>query len=145
MVSSAARGSAFWGAAEACVRGPGPESRPAAAPAAAWVHRTYIAKWSGAPHVVRAPWGHSLTVVSGTGPQSHFVSRERPASTGLVRGVPGGSPEARVGRRPQHPDRHSLGGTWRRGIDATRPKPYTHESHSCSISFSMQNARNSST
>ena len=36
---------------------------------------------------------------------------ERPGSPGVVRGVPGGTPEARVDRRPQHPDRHSLGGT----------------------------------
>ena len=30
---------------------------------------------------------------------------------GLVRGVPGGTPEAWVDGGPQHPDRHSLGNT----------------------------------
>src|SRR5262249_31358047 len=37
------------------------------------------------------------------------VWRERPRSTGLGRCVPGGTPEARLGGAPQHPDRHSLG------------------------------------
>ena len=37
------------------------------------------------------------------------LCRERPGSTGLRRGVPGGTPEARVDGGPQHPDRHALG------------------------------------
>ena len=44
--------------------------------------------------------------------------RKRPGRTGLRRGVPGGTPEARVGRGPQHPDRHALG-SGRRDDDAT--------------------------
>ena len=35
------------------------------------------------------------------------------------RGVPGRTPEARVDGGPQHPDRHSLGDTRRRGVEAT--------------------------
>ena len=34
--------------------------------------------------------------------------RERPGRTGVSRRVPGGTPEAWVGREPQHTDRHSL-------------------------------------
>ena len=50
------------------------------------------------------------------------VCRERPGRTGLRRGVPGGTPEARVGGGPQHPDRHSLGdaATRRRCNDSRR-------------------------
>ena len=37
------------------------------------------------------------------------LCRERPAKHGRCRGVPGGTPEARVDGGPQPPDRHSLG------------------------------------
>ena len=50
--------------------------------------------------------------------RSNGLCRERPGRTGLRRRIPGGTPEARVGRRPQHSDRRSLGGG-RHGVDAT--------------------------
>ena len=44
--------------------------------------------------------------------------RERPAEgTGLGRGVPGGTPEARVDGGPQHPDRVRAGRDGRRGVE----------------------------
>jgi putative ABC transport system substrate-binding protein len=46
------------------------------------------------------------------------VCRERPGQTGLRGRIPGGTPDARVGREPQHPDRHALGPA-RRGSDTT--------------------------
>src|SRR4051812_38062486 len=66
------------------------------------------------------------------------VCRERSRSTGMGRGLPGGTPEARVGGGPQHPDRHSPGGA-RRGVEATtrertcrvaaRPHSFAYHSH----------------
>src|ERR1700730_4784109 len=47
------------------------------------------------------------------------LCRERLGSTGQYRRIPGRTPEARVDGWPQHPDRHSLGDTHRRGVDAT--------------------------
>src|SRR6516162_8642819 len=66
------------------------------------------------------------------------LCRERLGRTGLVRCVPGGTPEARVDGGPQHPDRHPLG-VGRRGFGATiregtcrataRPHCYAKHTH----------------
>src|SRR3984893_12527754 len=68
--------------------------------------------------------------------RSNGLCRERPGRTGLRRRIPGGTPEARVGRRPQHSDRRSLGGG-RHGVDATiregtrraTARPHSFEPH----------------
>ena len=59
--------------------------------------------------------------------------------TGLRRGVPRGTPEARVGGGPQHPDRHALGDSRRRGVEtairegtrraAARPDSFACHAH----------------
>ena len=67
------------------------------------------------------------------------LCRERLGRAGPDRSVPGRAPEARMDGGPQHPDRHSLGDTYRRGGDATiregtrrataRPHSFEHHTH----------------
>ena len=68
------------------------------------------AVWSGAAGAQQGEWVRRIGVL--------MVCREQSGRTGQRRGVPRGTPEARVDGGPQHPDRHSLGSVRRKG-DAT--------------------------